>query len=92
MTWYNVGVCRAHRGAGRLEFVTAYIFADDPVEVLRRYRHMPGVKRDINGRTPVPDVIPLSPDESSALENRIRNEKRISVNIAKIKWYYVSVD
>ena len=72
MPWYNVGVCRAHRGAGNLEIVTAYIFANSSLEVLRRYRHMPGVKKDIRGHTPVPDINPMSLEESLVLEEKIQ--------------------
>ncbi len=92
MSWYNVRVCRAHRGAGKLEFITAYIFAESPLEVLKKYRSMPGVKRDFKGHTPVPDIIPLSPEETDLLEEKIAKERRISLNTAKRTWYYVSID
>lgn len=86
--WYEVSVYRAHRGAGRKETTRGYIFAEDIMGVMKRYRHMPGVKRSIGRNSPFPNINPISPQESSALEKRIQDEKIISLSRAKKTWYY----
>jgi len=54
--WYKVSVYRAHQGRGNYNSVTAFIFANDPCEVLDKYKQLSGVKRSINKGTPFPEI------------------------------------
>ena len=87
--WYKVKVYRAHIGSGRRDTTTAYIFADNILKVLDRYRTMPGVKRSLaKNKSLFPDIIQLSENDSRELERRIIEEGRIKLGTAKRTWYY----
>lgn len=74
-------------GAGRSESATAYVYASDAVEVLRRYKTMPGVKRNPQ-RGHFPDITPIAEEEAVGLEKKIIEEKRVPIAEAKKTWYY----
>jgi len=85
-----VSVYRAHRGAGRNESVDAYIYAEDAIVVLKRYKTMPGIKRNPR-RNNFPNITPLSLEESITLEQDIVKEGRISLEKARKTWYYTEL-
>ena len=85
--WHRVTVYRGHIGTGRNECVTAYVYAEDAVEVLKRYHIMPGVRKYPRIYN-FPNIFQLSQDESMELEKRIIDEGRISLDKAKKTWYY----
>lgn len=85
--WYEVDVVRAHRGAGRIDIVKAYIFAEGILEVLDKRARMPGSKRVLK-KHPFPTIRQLSKKESNELERKILHEKRTTLYIAKKTWYY----
>lgn len=87
LQWYKVEVFRAHQGTGRSESTTAFIHAKNPVEVLDRYKRMPGVKRDLR-TCHFPTALPLSEQEAVELEERIERERRVPLDVAKKTWYY----
>ncbi len=87
--WYKISVYKAHRGAGRNESTTAYIYADSAAHVLSRYQTMPGVKRNPS-RNNFPNIRPISKEEARDLEQRII-ESRISLEKAKRTWYYANL-
>jgi len=84
--WYKVNVYRAHRGTGRSESVLTFFHANNVLEIIQRYKRMPGVKRNI--RKSFPDITPLSEKETGELEKRIIAEKIIPLERAKRTWYY----
>ena len=84
--WYKVNVYRAHRGTGKNESVLTFFYANDVLEIIQRYKGMPGVKRDI-GKF-FPNITPLSEKEIGKLEGKISSEKIISLERAKRTWYY----
>jgi len=88
MGWYKVTAYRAHVGAGRTSPVTAYIYEKDIVNVLKRYKKMQGIKRNLLQTKTFPDISQLSPEDSRTLEGRITSEGRINLNKAKKRWYY----
>ena len=62
-------------------------FADNVLDVFRRFQMMPGVKH--SRKLPL-SIILLNPEESIQLEDTIVNEGRISLKDAKSSWYYDS--
>ncbi len=84
--WYKVNVYRAHRGTGRNESVLTFFHAKDVLEIIQRYKRMPGVK--INIHKFFPDITLLSEKEIGELEKKIIAEKIISLERAKRTWYY----
>ena len=84
--WYAIEVYRAHRGAGRYESIPAYIYAQDVVSALNRYKKMPGVKRSFPRF--FPSVRILTGLESKNLEILILKEGKKSLKEAKASWYY----
>lgn len=86
-SWYSVKTYRAHKGTGKRETVRAFIYAHDVVDVLDRYRRMPGVKKSMEGNC-FPEMYQLSEEDGKKLEQRILQEKRIPLKKAKNTWYY----
>jgi len=92
--WYEVLICRAHQGgynAKKAKFAKAAIFAENFLEVIDRYKKMPGVKRSFNKGSPFPTITMLSEEDSLNLEKMITFDRRISLNKAKKSWYYISM-
>lgn len=44
--WYKIDCFKTHYGAGHHMDRSLYIFADDTLKALDRYKTLPGVKRD----------------------------------------------
>jgi hypothetical protein len=86
--WYKIRVYRSHLRPGVLYDVLAYVFAADAVEVLDRYKIMPGVKHVHPEGGRYPDISLVSPEEVQKLEREIVNGGRIPLSAAKKTWYY----
>ena len=85
--WHKVSVFRAHLGYRARFTTTAFVFAEDAMGVIKRYKRMSGVKRNI-GRDTMPNISPLSEPEARELEKRIIKEGIIPLREAKLTWYY----
>jgi len=73
----------AHQGGGKFRDTTNYIYANDVVEVLARFRRIPAVKRSRS----IPTIEPLSAEESAALE-KIIAENNVNLERARATWYF----
>lgn len=66
--WYKIGCKLGHQGTGNSLDTANYVFADDVMDALDKYRkHAHGVKKQFT-----PDISSLSPEDSLTLEERIR--------------------
>ena len=81
--WYKVNCPMAHQGAGNQRDTTNYVYAQNILEVLSRYRKMPGVKRDRH----VPTIIKMNESDASRLEEEIIANK-VPLDLAKRTWYF----
>ncbi len=81
--WYRVSGYKAHQGTGNKQGAVMYIFAENIMDVLNRYKKVPGIKR-----SRYRDIIPLSEKQTLTLENIIINSGKISLEKAKRTWFY----
>lgn len=80
--WFIVKAYRGHIGRGGFS-VETYIFGENAVDVLQKYRKMPGVQR-----SKTPTITLLSDEDGLNLEKLIEREGRISLDKARKSWYY----
>lgn len=80
--WYLVRMQRAHCGTGRSEEKSCCIFAENIIQVLNRYKRIPGIKTRFT-----PNISQLSAEDSSKLEREINNNG-VSLDRVKATWYY----
>jgi len=79
--WYKIRTLYGHVGAGRSLDANIYIWAENVIEVLDKYRVVGGVKR-----SKTPSITALTQQESIEFEKRILEEKR-SLKNAKRRCY-----
>ncbi len=79
--WYNLLAQLGHQGARRNLLVNLYVWAENPLEVMKKYKKMGGIKKS---RTP--NIKALSNEESYELEEKIL-QCGLSMESAKRKWY-----
>lgn len=77
---------RGHEGARKQKELTAYLFAENPVEVRDRIIEMPAVR----GR--YKSIRRISDDQAMRLEKRIVDEGRITLEKARETWYYPDIN
>ena len=81
--WYKILGYMAHQGTGNLQSIIVYIFANDIIHALNKYKKVPGVKRD-----DYKDIVPLSKEDSIKLEDIIINDRKVSLSTVKNTCYY----
>jgi hypothetical protein len=88
MTWYKITALKTHVGARKrtkkqMQYI--YIWDNDIINVLDRYKKLGGV-----GRNDVPEIEALTDEESSKLEKAILEELGMKLKNAKkrpIRYY-----
>jgi hypothetical protein len=86
MAWYRILDRETHRGAGTSVYQVTYIWGDDAINILDRYKKLGGVKRDHIPK----DLRPLTEDESGILETVLIEERGLRASAAKripIRYY-----
>ena len=80
--WYKAACYIAHQGTGKKLDVPNYIYAEDIIAVLDRFKKIPGMKRN-----KAVTVTALSPEEVGELEAKIIAQG-IAISEAKRTWFY----
>lgn len=83
--WYHIIGLEGHQGAGKSREVKIYIWGEDIIHVLEKYRIIPRVKKN-----KLPYIKLLDTEKSSDLEQLIKKEGRISIHRAKKDYYLTS--
>ena len=79
--WYYVLAQLGHQGTGRSLAVSLYVWANNPIEVMKKYKKMGGIKKN-----KTPNIKVLSNEESQKLEEII-SQDGLALESAKRKWY-----
>ncbi len=89
--WFRVIARRKSSDFPGYEDKQLYIYREDIGSVLDTYKRVPKV-RDIRrgGRVRFPDVREVSENGGKQLEGWIRSDKNITLEKAKMDWYYCS--
>lgn len=83
--WFQINGQAGHVGAGRARPVLLYLFAENIVHALNKYKGISRIKSTLT-----PDVKMLTESEGKKLEQKITCERRVDLGRAK-RSYYLSL-